>query len=158
MNAAEHEFDFRGLAGQVTEMPFSAAELPSKVRKKLKHDRYAWLTTIAPTGIPVPMLVWFAFDGTHLTVYSQPRTSRIAHIFEHPDVSLHLDSDGVGSGLVIVGGRAAVTAEAVDPREDKNYWTKYHLEADALGLATGIGSYSARITITPTTLWTTDGD
>ena len=152
----EVEFDLRGLAGQVNERPFSAVDLPPKVGRKLTHDRYAWLTTVAPTGVPVPMLVWFGFDGTHLTVYTQPRTSRVMHVFDHPEVSLHLESDGLGSGLVIIGGRAALTAEAVDPREDKAYWAKYHVEAEALGLTTTIAAYSARITITPTTLWTTD--
>ncbi|MCW1958514.1 MAG: pyridoxamine 5'-phosphate oxidase family protein [Mycobacterium sp.] len=155
MNATGNEFDHRGLAGQVTETAFSAVDLPTKVHKKLKHDRYAWLTTVAPNGVPVPMLVWFGFDGNYLTVYTQPHTSRVTHVFEHPEVSLHLDSDGVGSGLIIIGGRAAVTAESVDPREDKAFWAKYHVEAEALGLAKTIGSYSARITITPTTLWTT---
>lgn len=153
--AVDNGFDFRGLAGQVTETPFSAANLPSKIHQKLTHDRNAWLTTVAPSGLPVPMLVWFGFDGTRLTVYSEPRTSRVTHISAHPEVSLHLDSDGVGSGLIIVGGRAEVTAEAIDPREDDAFWTKYHLEAQSLGMAAAIASYSTRITITPTTLWTT---
>lgn len=155
MTASEYEFDPRGLAGQVSEKPFSTVDLPPRIHKKLKHDRYAWLTTVAPTGIPLPLLVWFGFDGTCLTVYTQPQTSRVTHVFQHPEVSLHLDSDGVGSGLVIVGGRAALTAEAFDPREDKAYWAKYHVEAEALGLTKLIASFSARITITPTTLWTT---
>lgn len=147
--------DFRGVAGQVTEHAFSPTDLPSDIIKKLKHERYAWLTTVAPNGIPVPMLVWFLFDGTELTVYSQPRTSRVTHVFEHPEVTLHLDSDGIGSGLLIVAGRAAVTAEGIDPRADDDYWGKYHVEAAALGLNDAIAAYSARITIKPTTLWTT---
>ena len=148
-------FDIRGVAGQVTEGPFSTADLSREISKKLTHDRYAWLTTVAPNGMPSPMLVWFRYDGTGLTVYSHPHSSRITHIVENPEVSLHLDSDGFGSGVVIVGGRAAVTAEGIDPRQDKEYWAKYHVEADALGLGEGIASHSARITITPTTLWTT---
>ena len=36
-----------------------------------------WLTTVAPTGIPLPMLVWFTFDGNSLSVSSQPRASRV---------------------------------------------------------------------------------
>ena len=48
-----------------------------------------------------------------------------------------------------------MTAEAVDPRDDKMFWAKYHLEADLLGLGEAISSYSVRITITPTTLATT---
>lgn len=155
MIPAPSEFDFRGLAGQINEKSFSATDLSPGIIKKLKHDRYAWLTTVGPTGIPVPMLVWFRFDGTDLTVYSQPRASRVTHVFEHPEVSLHLDSDGMGSGLIVIGGRAAVTAEGVDPREDKEYWAKYHVEAHAVGLKEAMASFSARITITPTTLWTT---
>lgn len=146
--------DFRGLAGQVAEAPFSADALPHSIGKRLTHDRYAWLTTVASTGVPAPMLVWFRFDGAVLTVYTQPHASRVTHIFEHPQVSLHLESDGFGSGLVIIGGTAAVTAEGVDPREDRHYWAKYHVEADALGLKEAIASYSTRITVSPTAVWT----
>lgn len=150
-----HQFDFRGLAGQVTEKAIGPGDLSPGIIKKLKNARYAWLTTLAPTGIPAPMLVWFHFDGTHLTVYSQTRASRVTHVFEHPEVSLHLESDGMGSGLIVIGGRAAVTAEGVDPRADKDFWAKYHVEADAVGLNEAIASFSTRISITPTTLWTT---
>lgn len=155
MSPAEGEFDFRGLAGQINVTPFSASDLSPGITKKLKHDRYAWLTTVAPTGIPLPMLVWFRFDGTSVTIYSQPQASRVTHVFERPEVSLHLDSDGMGSGMIVIGGKAAVTAEGVDPRDDKEFWAKYHVEAHAVGLNEAIATFSARITITPTTLWTT---
>lgn len=151
----EGEFDFRGAAGQITELPFCPADLPSQIAKKLRHARYGWLTTVASSGIPMPMLVWFLFDGHTLTVYSQPPTARVRHVLDRPEVSLHLDSDGVGSGLLIVGGRAALTAEGVDPRDDSDFWAKYHVEAEAVGLSEAISTYSAKISITPTTLWTT---
>ena len=48
-----------------------------------------------------------------------------------------------------------MTAEGVDPRDDNEFWAKYHMEAEALGLGDAIASYSVRITITPTTLRTT---
>lgn len=105
--------------------------------------------------MPTPTLVWFRFDGSAVTVYTPPHSGRITDVFEHPEVSLHLESDGVGSGLVIIGGRAVVSAEGVDPREDKDYWAKYHLEAEISGLTEAITGFSARITITPTTVWTT---
>ena len=155
MLPVDDESDVRGLAGQLVEIPFPAHDVPTKIAKKLKYDRYAWLTTVAPGGVPMPMLAWFCFDGAELTVYTRPRAPRVRHIFENPAVSLHLESDGVGSALIIVGGRAAVTAEAVDPRDDDAYWGKYHVEAAALGLKDAIAVNSARITITPTTLYTT---
>ena len=155
MNAAEGELDFRGLAGQVTEAPFRASDLSDEITRKLRQQRYAWLTTVAPTGVPEPMLMWFCFDGTSIVVYSPPRASRVTHVFQHPEVSLNLESDGMGSGIVVVAGTAAVTAEGVDPRDDGEFWAKYHLEAELLGLSDAIASYSVRITITPMTLVTT---
>ena len=68
MNATEGELDFRGLAGQVTEIPFNADDLSREITKKLTHTRYAWLTTVASTGMPAPALMWFYFDGATFTV------------------------------------------------------------------------------------------
>ena len=143
------------MSGHLTEKPFSATDVTPEVATRLTRDRYAWLTTVDNSGTPVPMLVWFRFDGATVTVYSQPHASRITHVFAHPQVSLHLESDGIGSGIVIIGGRAAVTAEGVDPRVDKEYWAKYHVEATVSGLGDTISSFSTRITMTPTTVWTT---
>jgi PPOX class probable F420-dependent enzyme len=155
MNSTEDELDFRGVGGHLIETSFATIDLSQEITRRLKRDRYAWLTTLAPTGIPSPMLVWFDFDGTNFTVYTQPHASRVTHVFQHPEVSLNLESDGFSSGIVIVGGKAAVTAEGVDPRDDSGFWGKYHVEAEALGLGDAIASYSVRLTITPTTLRTT---
>lgn len=155
MTSVDSELGSRGVAGHVTELPFHTADLSDEITRKLKHERYAWLTTVAPTGVPAPMLMWFCFDGADFTVYSPARASRVTHVFEHPEVTLHLESNGIGGGIVIVGGRATVTAEGVDPRDDREFWAKYHVEADLLGLGEAISSYSTRITITPTTLLTT---
>ena len=155
MSSSDDELDFRGVGGHLTETSFSVTDVTREITKKLQRDRYAWLTTVEPTGLPSPMLVWFNFDGTSFTVYTQPHARRVTHVFQHPEVSLHLESDGFGGGIVIIGGKAAVTAEGVDPRDDNEFWAKYHMEAEALGLGDAIASYSVRITISPTTLRTT---
>jgi PPOX class probable F420-dependent enzyme len=155
MTSVDSALDPRGVAGQVTEIPFRATDLSDEIIRKLKRERYAWLTTVAPTGVPVPMLTWFCFDGASFTLYSPARASRVAHVSERPEVSLHLESDGIGGGIVAVGGEAAVTAEGVDPRDDREFWAKYHVEADLVGLGEAISSHSVRITITPATLLTT---
>lgn len=151
----EVETEFRGLAGQLVETPFAAANISEGILKRITTERYAWLTTVGGSGIPTPTLVWFRFDGKTFTVYSHPHSTRITHIFAHPGVSLHLESDGIGSGLVVVGGTASVTAEGADPRTDQVFWAKYHVEAELTGLTTAIEGHSTRITITPSTLWTT---
>ena len=55
MTSIESELDSRGVAGHVTEVPFCATDLSDEITRKLKRERYAWLTTVAPSGVPAPM-------------------------------------------------------------------------------------------------------
>jgi PPOX class probable F420-dependent enzyme len=132
-----------------------SVELTQEVSSRLTSDHYGWLTTVAKSGQPVPRLIWFYFDGARLTVYSMPRAAKVAHIKAHPQVSLNLDSDGNGGGIIVVGGTAEVVATDVDCREDQPYWAKYSEEAAKFGLTAAMASYSTRLTITPTKVWTT---
>ncbi|HYB35713.1 MAG TPA: TIGR03667 family PPOX class F420-dependent oxidoreductase [Mycobacterium sp.] len=130
-------------------------ELTQEVSSRLTSDHYGWLTTVTKSGRPVPRLVWFYFDGADLSVYSMPQAAKIAHIKVHPEVSLNLDSDGNGGGIIVVGGTAAVDATGVDCREDGPYWAKYSKGAAKFGLTEAIAAYSTRLKITPTRVWTT---
>ncbi|AGL28828.1 hypothetical protein J113_23585 [Mycobacterium tuberculosis CAS/NITR204] len=91
--------------------------------------------------------MWFYFDGTDLTVYSMPQAAKVAHITAHPQVSLNLDSDGNGAGIIVVGGTAAVVATDVDCRDDAPYWAKYREDAAKFGLTEAIAAYSTRLKI-----------
>ena len=98
---------------------FMSVELTQEVSDRLVSDHYGWLTTVAKSGQPVPRLIWFYYSGVsgaELTVYSMPRAAKVAHIKAHPQVSLNLDSDGNGGGIIVVGGVAAVDATDVDCR------------------------------------------
>ena len=130
-------------------------ELTQEISSRLTSDHYGWLTTVAKSGQPIPRLVWFYFDGANLTVYSMPQAGKVAHIKAHPQVSLNLDSDGNGAGIIVVGGTAAVVAIDVDCREDEPYWAKYSEEAAKFGLTEAMTTYSTRLRITPTRVWTT---
>ncbi|OBG28658.1 TIGR03667 family PPOX class F420-dependent oxidoreductase [Mycobacterium sp. 852002-51057_SCH5723018] len=130
-------------------------ELTQEVSSRLTSDHYGWLTTVAKSGQPVPRLIWFYFDGAKLTVYSTPGAAKVAHIRARPQVSLNLDSNGNGGGIIVVGGTAAVDATDVDCRDDEPYWTKYSEGAAKFGLTDAMGSYSTRLAITPTKVWTT---
>ena len=131
-----------------------AVELTQEVSDKLKSDEYGWLTTVAESGQPVPRLVWFYFGGADLTVYSTPQGPQIAHITERPHVSMNLDSDGHGYGIVVTGV-AKVDATDVDCREDGPYWAKYSDAAARFGLTEAMASHSTRLKIIPTNVWTT---
>ena len=132
-----------------------SVELTQEVSGRLTSDDYGWLTTVAKSGQPVPRLIWFYFDGADLTVYSMPRAAKVAHIKAHPEVSLNLDSDGNGGGIIVVGGIATVDATDVDGRQDAPYWAKYEDLAAKFGLTEAMATYSTRLKITPSRVWTT---
>jgi PPOX class probable F420-dependent enzyme len=129
--------------------------ITDEVSQRLTSDDYGWLTTVAKSGQPVPRLIWFYFDGARLTVYSMPQAAKVAHVKAHPQVSLNLDSDGNGGGIIVVGGTATVDATDINCRQDEPYWAKYGELAAKFGLAEAMATYSTRLAITPTKVWTT---
>jgi PPOX class probable F420-dependent enzyme len=135
-----------------------AVEFTQEVSSRLESDHYGWLTTVAKSGQPVPRLVWFYFDGADVIVYSMPNAAKVRHVEAHPRVSLNLDSDGNGAGIIIVGGEATIDAADVDPRKDEAYWTKYKADAEQFGLTEAIGNYNTRLKFTVDKVWTTPAE
>ncbi|KAA0099343.1 TIGR03667 family PPOX class F420-dependent oxidoreductase [Mycolicibacterium sp. P1-5] len=132
-----------------------ATELTSEVADRLNTDAYGWLTTVAKSGQPVPKLVWFFFDGTDVIVYTAPSSAKVRHIQVHPRVSLNLDSDGNGGGIIVVGGTATVDGEDADPRHDTPYWAKYGAISDQFGLTESMAGFNLRLRISIDKVWTT---
>jgi PPOX class probable F420-dependent enzyme len=131
------------------------AELTQEVSSRLTDGRYGWLTTVAKSGQPVPKLIWFYFDGTDIVIYTMPTAAKVGHIGRHPQVSLNLDSDGNGGGIIVIGGVATIDATGVDPRKDEPYWAKFGALSDQFGLTETMGSYDTRLKISVDKIWTT---
>jgi len=132
-----------------------SAELTPEVIDRLTADHYGWLTTVAKSGQAVPKLIWFYFDGAAVVIYSVPGAAKVAHVQRHPRVSLNLDSDGNGSGIVVIGGEAIIDATDVDCRTDEPYWAKYGESAASFGLTEAMAGYSTRLKIAIDKVWTT---
>jgi PPOX class probable F420-dependent enzyme len=132
-----------------------SAELTQEVSDRLTSDHYGWLTTVAKSGLPIPRLVWFFFDGIDLVIYTVPDAAKVGHVKRHPQVSLNLDSDGNGSGIIVIGGTATIDATDVDCRTDEPYWAKYGDSAAKFGIADAMANYGTRIRITIDKVWTT---
>jgi len=131
-------------------------EFTDEVSSRLSSDHYGWLTTVAKSGQPVPRLVWFYFDGTDVIVYSMPNAAKVRHIKAQPRVSLNLDSDGNGAGIIVVGGNARVDAEGIDPLADERYVAKYGEYAASLGFTKEfLSAYNTRLKVALDKVWTT---
>ncbi|MGE2718154.1 TIGR03667 family PPOX class F420-dependent oxidoreductase [Mycolicibacterium celeriflavum] len=133
-----------------------AVKFTQEVIDRLSSDKHGWLTTVAKSGQPVPKLVWFYFDGADVLVYTEPHAAKVRHIRAHPRVSLNLDSDGNGSGIIVVGGTAAVDAEGANPLHDERYRMKYGEFAASLGFSDEfLAAYDTRLKISVDKVWTT---
>ncbi|BBY43871.1 TIGR03667 family PPOX class F420-dependent oxidoreductase [Mycolicibacterium celeriflavum] len=133
-----------------------AIEFTQEVADRLSTDKYGWLTTVAKSGQPVPKLVWFFFDGSDVFVYTEPRAAKVRHLRANPRVSLNLDSDGNGGGVIVVGGTATVEAEDANPLQDERYRAKYGEYATSLGFSEEfLAAYDTRLKITVDKVWTT---
>ena len=131
-------------------------EFTQEVSSRLSSDKYGWLTTVAKSGQPVPRLVWFYFDGKDVIVYSEPNAAKVRHVKAHSRVSLNLDSDGNGSGIVVVGGVASVDAEDADPSADEHVSGEVQRRTPSLGFSKDfLAAYNTRLKITVDKVWTT---
>jgi PPOX class probable F420-dependent enzyme len=65
------------------------AHLTEQVQRHLSDEAIAWLTTVTPSGRPAPRPVWFFWDGTAITVYSQPDAAKLRHIAANDHVTVH---------------------------------------------------------------------
>ncbi|MGH3290699.1 MAG: TIGR03667 family PPOX class F420-dependent oxidoreductase [Trebonia sp.] len=133
-------------------MPF---ELTRQIEKHLVNDHIVWLTTVTPAGRPAPRPVWFMWDGTAVTIYSQPEGAKLKHIAANDHVSLHFNSTPGGGDVVVISGRAAVLNGAPLPSEVPAIADKYRESIQAMGYTQEwYDSYSTAIRVTPERAWT----
>lgn len=102
-----------------------STEFGQRAARRLREEPLAWLTTVSPTGAPVPVPVWFLWDGAaSIVVYSQPDTPKLRNIVENPRVTLNLDGNGQGGDIVVCVGRATVSDDVPADRRPE-YIEKY---------------------------------
>jgi PPOX class probable F420-dependent enzyme len=79
-----------------------------RVARHMREATIVWLTTVTPSGAPLPRPVGFLWDGgDNVFVYSQPG-ARIHNISSNPKVTLNFRGDANGGDIVILSGTAQV--------------------------------------------------
>jgi PPOX class probable F420-dependent enzyme len=101
----------------------------------LREDAAVWLTTVSPSGAPLPTPVWFFWDGgDSLRSNSLPTARRVAHIADNAHVSLNFAGTSDGGDIVVFSGRAAVDRSAPPIDQVDGYVEKYRASMQRLGL------------------------
>jgi PPOX class probable F420-dependent enzyme len=122
-----------------------STELGARVARHLREELVVWLTTVTPSGSPLPRPVGFLWDGADaVSVYSQPG-ARIRNIARNPAITLNFGGDGAGGDIVVLSGTAAVDESAPSAAQDAAYVAKYAGEFGRIGLTAE--SYAERFSI-----------
>lgn len=110
------------------------SEFGARVARHLREELVVWLTTVTPSGAPLPRPVGFVWDGgENISMYSQPG-ARIRNIARNPKVALNFCGDGRGGDIVVLAGTAEVDESAPSAADDAEYVAKYAAELERVGM------------------------
>jgi PPOX class probable F420-dependent enzyme len=103
-------------------------------REHLRTDVVAWLTTVAPDGMPQSSVVGFLWDGETILTYSEPGAPKLRNINRSPSVSFHLQSDPYGDHMLIIEGVAEPDPSVPPSDVQAEYRVKYREPLEHWGL------------------------
>jgi PPOX class probable F420-dependent enzyme len=120
-------------------------EFGARVARRLREESVVWLTTVTPSGAPLPRPVGFLWDGAErVSIYSQPG-ARIRNIAANPKITLNFDGDGRGGDIIVLSGTAQVDTDAAAADGNAAYLEKYAAQIERFGMTPA--SYAARFSV-----------
>ncbi|MGH2848736.1 MAG: TIGR03667 family PPOX class F420-dependent oxidoreductase [Thermoleophilaceae bacterium] len=115
-------------------MTDESTEFGARVARHLREEVVVWMTTVTRAGMPLPMPVWFLWDGAEsVLVYSQ-RGARVRNIEANPPVALNFHGDGRGGDIVVLTGNAAIDRDAPPADRADDYRAKYDASIARIGM------------------------
>ena len=115
-----------------------STEFGARVARHLREETVVWLTTVTPSGAPLPRPVGFLWDGREtVSVYSQPG-ARIRNVARNPKVTLNFRGDANGGDIVVLSGTAEVDASRPSAAENAAWVAKYTAEWERVGYDGGV--------------------
>jgi PPOX class probable F420-dependent enzyme len=111
-----------------------STEFGARVARHLREEIVVWMTTVTPSGAPLPMPVWFIWDGAESVLMYSQDGARIRNLEANPRVTLNFGGDGHGGDIVVLSGRAAVDPGAPAPDRNDEYLAKYDERIGGIGM------------------------
>ena len=114
-------------------IPDPATDAGREVIARLETELIAWLTTVTADVRLQSSPVWFLWSDGEFQVYSRAGAPRARNIAANANVSVHLNSDDQGDGIVTFEGLARIEPGAPPASALPAYVAKY------TGLISGYG-------------------
>jgi PPOX class probable F420-dependent enzyme len=121
----------------------------ARVARHLREEIVLWLTSVSSAGRPLPLPVWFLWDGAEsVSMYSMPG-ARVRNMASNPHVALNFAGDGRGGDVVVLSGDATIDPDAPPADHDRDYLAKYDPQIARIGMtpATFAARYSVPVRI-----------
>ena len=109
-------------------------EFGARVARHLRDEIVVWMTTVTPAGEPLPMPVWFIWEGGEVVRMHSRRSARVRNIEANRHVSLTFSGDGRGGDIVVLSGRATAGAGLPHADQDPDYLAKYRDHIARIGM------------------------
>ena len=103
----------------------------SRVAQHLRDEIVVWMTTVSPSGAPLPMPVWFLWEGGESVVMFSQEGARTRNLMANPNVTLNFAGNGRGGDIVVLSGTAALGGPAA--HEVGAYIQKYEEHIERIG-------------------------
>jgi PPOX class probable F420-dependent enzyme len=110
-----------------------STEFGSRVAAHLRDEIVVWMTVVAPKSGPIPMPVWFLWEGGESVVMFSKDSARVRNLETNPLVSLNFAGDGGGGDIVVLSGRATVARDAPGANQVGAYVEKYAEQIQRIG-------------------------
>lgn len=111
-----------------------STELGARAAGHLRDEIVVWLTTVTPSGAPLPSPVWFLWDSADsVLMYSMPG-ARVRNLESNPRVTLNFAGDGLGGDIVVFSGTAGPAPELPAADANPGYLAKYAARIERIGM------------------------
>lgn len=100
----------------------------------LREEVIVWMTTVTPSGVPLPMPVWFLWEGGESVRMFSQDGARVRNLEVNPRVALNFAGDGRGGDIVVLTGRATVERDGPSADQVGAYVAKYAEHIARIGL------------------------
>lgn len=105
----------------------------ARVAAHLREEIVVWMTVVARKSGPLPMPVWFLWEGGELVQMFSRDGARVRNLEANPLISLNFAGDGRGGDIVVLSGHATVERDGPQAHEVGGYVQKYADQIERIG-------------------------